>query len=889
MHNLKFKKNKNQTIPRSQTLVFDHMMEGCQIIGYDLKYIYLNDAADVHNRRPKEELLGKSYTEVWPGVNNTDVYRAIKESLEARKYLQMENEFVFPGGAAAWFDLRIQPIPEGVFILSIDITDRKKTMQKLAESEKLFRNLFENMLNGFAYCKMIYDDDQLPDFIYVNVNKTFETLTGLKNVEGKKATVVIPGIQQSDHELLEKYKRVSTTGKPEIFEIWVEALKMWFLISVYCPQKGFFVAVFDVITDRKKAEAALVESEDRFRSLYENVSIGIYRTTLDGRIMMANTAMVNMLGFDSFEELSLRNLEQEGYEPDYPRTKFLETVENQDNIIVLESAWRQRDGKIIYVRESARAIRDSNGNTLYYDGTAEDITERKLIEEALRESEDKFKYIFDHSVIGKSLTSVTGEVQLNAAFCKMLGYTSEEMANLKWQDFTHPDDFDITENVIKSTLAGNSDSSRITKRYIRKDGSIIWTDVSTRLRRDNKGNPLYFMTSVNDITENKRAETELKLQSEIMSHMIEAVYLVRMEDGIIVYTNSRFEELFGYGPGEMAGRNVAIVNAPTEKSPEETAREIMNDLEEKGLWRGEVYNIKKDGTPFWTHANVTLFDHSKFGRVLIAVQEDITDRKKAESQIKRLNEELEERVILRTEQLEAVNKELESFSYSVSHDLRAPLRAVHGYTKILVDEYENILDEEGKRICRIISSSATQMGELIDDLLSFSRIGRTGMNTSQLDMKSIVMSVFKETCPNDQKSKTNLKIGKLHKALGDGNLLKIVWTNLISNAIKYSSKESISEISVSSQMKYDRITYSVKDNGVGFDMNYKHKLFGVFQRLHSEAEFEGNGVGLAIVQRIILKHGGNVWAEGEVGKGATFYFSLPVNGEDKNEKVNRRK
>ena len=175
------------------------------------------------------------------------------------------------------------------------------------------------------------------------------------------------------------------------------------------------------------------------------------------------------------------------------------------------------------------------------------------------------------------------------------------------------------------------------------------------------------------------------------------------------------------------------------------------------------------------------------------------------------------------------------------------------------------------------------MGELIDDLLSFSRIGRTSINPSQLDMKSIVKSVFEEICSDNQKSKINLKIGKLNKAFGDTNLLKIVWTNLISNAIKYSSKESISEISISSQLKYDRLIYSVKDNGVGFDMKYKHKLFGVFQRLHSEAEFEGNGVGLAIVQRIVLKHGGKVWAEGEVGKGATFFFSLPV--PDKNNMI----
>jgi light-regulated signal transduction histidine kinase (bacteriophytochrome) len=253
--------------------------------------------------------------------------------------------------------------------------------------------------------------------------------------------------------------------------------------------------------------------------------------------------------------------------------------------------------------------------------------------------------------------------------------------------------------------------------------------------------------------------------------------------------------------------------------------------------------------------------------------------KRAEEMISKLNEELEQKVMQRTELLEAANKELEAFSYSVSHDLRAPLRSVHGFTKILLEDYEANLDDEGKRICGIISSSATKMGELIDDLLSFSRIGRSTLSSSEIDMKRIAKVVFEGMTSPTEKKRIKLNIGKLQKAFGDITLFGQVWTNLISNAIKYSSKNDVSEISIGSKIAGDMIIYFIKDNGVGFDMQYAHKLFGVFQRLHSEADFEGNGVGLAIVQRIILKHGGNVWAEGEVGKGATFYFSLPADGD----------
>lgn len=228
------------------------------------------------------------------------------------------------------------------------------------------------------------------------------------------------------------------------------------------------------------------------------------------------------------------------------------------------------------------------------------------------------------------------------------------------------------------------------------------------------------------------------------------------------------------------------------------------------------------------------------------------------------------------EELKNTNKELEAFSYSVSHDLRAPLRAVNGYAQMLNEDYSPKLDEEGKRIIEAIKYNSKKMGILIDDLLDFSRLGRKEVKKSEIDMNELTKAVLNDIDKTTE-HKTEIKIGTLHKLKGDYSLFHHVMFNLISNAIKYSSKKEHPLIEISSEEKNSEIIFSVKDNGVGFDMRYAHKLFGVFQRLHKTKDFEGTGVGLAIVQRIINKHGGKIWVEAELDKGATFYFTIPIN------------
>ena len=286
------------------------------------------------------------------------------------------------------------------------------------------------------------------------------------------------------------------------------------------------------------------------------------------------------------------------------------------------------------------------------------------------------------------------------------------------------------------------------------------------------------------------------------------------------------------------------------------------------IWRGELKNRAKDGTHYWVDTTIVPFlgEQGK-PHQYVAIRADITQRKQAEEEIMILNEELEKRVRERTE-------EMESFSYSVSHDLRAPLRAINGYANILEEDYNDRLDEEGKRLLKEVQQNARKMGVLIDDLLAFSRLGRKEIERSAIDMNRLAKQAIKET-ELASRHHASIKLWPLLPAKGDPALLQNVLNNLVSNAVKYSGKNEKPFIEIRSKRGNGELIYSVKDNGVGFDMQYEGKLFGVFQRLHSADEFPGTGVGLAMAKRIISKHKGRIWAQGKLNEGATFYFSLP--------------
>ena len=338
----------------------------------------------------------------------------------------------------------------------------------------------------------------------------------------------------------------------------------------------------------------------------------------------------------------------------------------------------------------------------------------------------------------------------------------------------------------------------------------------------------------------------------------------------LVSVNEAFIHHYGYQQEEILNMKLTDLYPENEKG---AIIELIKTL--KGLaYTGEWHHVKKDGTII----NIETHSHSYIAEnnaVRIAVINDITARKKVEEEILTLNAELENRVKERTAQLEASNKELEAFSYSVSHDLRAPLRHVNGYLELLSKRGVQQLDEKSKHYMQSILEAATQMGILIDDLLNFSRAGRMELKLDKVDMNRPIKDALNILEQDTKNRKIEWKIAQMPEVMADYAIMRQVWTNLIGNAVKYSRKRELALIEVGYTEDTQEYIFYVRDNGAGFNMNYAQKLFGVFQRLHSTEDFEGTGIGLANVRQFIKKHNGRTWAEGEIDKGATFYFSLP--------------
>jgi PAS domain S-box-containing protein len=459
----------------------------------------------------------------------------------------------------------------------------------------------------------------------------------------------------------------------------------------------------------------------------------------------------------------------------------------------------------------------------------------------------------------------------NRGATRLFGYALEEVLGKNISMLMAPNLLDEEDLIIKQIVNGDYIEQYLTER-VRKDGSIIQISLNVSPVRDADGRIIGASRIARDITAQKNAEIKIK-QSENLYKTIASsipgsvICLFDREYRYLLIEGDILEKL-GYKREDLLGQKAEFALTA------ESYRFGKPNFER--VFRGETFSHERrilDCDILTRYVPLKDENDVVYNAMIVVI--DITEIKKAQNYVAELNVILENKVVERTQELALVNKELEAFTYSVSHDLRAPLRVIDGFADILLTDHAAKLDAEGRRTIGIITSNARKMGQLIDDLLNLSHLGRQEIITSRVDMNRLVKIAFAEQLLLYNGKNVKLEADPLLPASCDHNLMLQVWVNLISNALKYSGKQEQPDIHISSYLSDNNAVYSVRDNGVGFDMKYADKLFGVFQRLHKAAEFEGTGVGLALVQRIILKHGGRVWAESVLGKGAVFYFSLP--------------
>jgi PAS domain S-box-containing protein len=350
-------------------------------------------------------------------------------------------------------------------------------------------------------------------------------------------------------------------------------------------------------------------------------------------------------------------------------------------------------------------------------------------------------------------------------------------------------------------------------------------------------------------------------------------FIIADPQGHIVLINAQAEQMFGYSRTELIHQPVEMLMPERFRHRHVHHRQAYQEhpgSRPMGLGL-ELCGLHKSGHEFPIAVSLNTVN-TELGAMVFTAIRDISSYRRAEKTIETLNKELERQ----NEQLRSVNQELEAFAYSISHDLRAPLRSIVGFGEILKEEHGSKLDPEGLRLLGIMRDSAIKMGRLIDELLAFSRLNRRAIDFHEVDMTRLAHEAFSETMAATKDRKVNFELGPLPKVQGSTAMLKQAWLNLIGNAIKYSRPRAEAHIKVSATTHQREVWYQVQDNGVGFDMRYAHKLFGVFERLHGDSEFEGTGVGLALVQRIIGRHDGRIWAESVIGEGSTFTFALPT-------------
>jgi PAS domain S-box-containing protein len=701
-----------------------------------------------------------------------------------------------------------------------------------------------------------------------------------KNANDLLQTIIIPQQALAEKEALENIgywkgekERIKKSGAP-----------IYILASITTVRNNLnritgYISVNVDITNEQKLRKEL----RHLASIVANSTEAIFSRNTDNQIISWNYGAELMFGISKEQAIGQSAFELGFVKLNEQEIAAVEVQINNAGSWTSEIIFFHRNGRSFYGSVTGSKILNEKQELEAYYFIVRDITIRKQLEEqlmqsnlllekkvierskAIYDSERRFRALIENSAEAFAMLDEFSNVLYRSPSSeKLLGDTSR----LNTLNLAHPDDLKLAQAKMEEAMKNPAVPVVFQARFRHANDQYVWLEmILTNLFEVSEVRAM--VANYRDITQRIAAEEALKKSEEHYRLLIE-----QSADGIFVCepggqyieVNQAGCLMTGYSRREILQLSIKDIVLKEEFERIDDERALLS---KHGITTSEWIFRRKDGSVFFGEIVSRELPSGKTQSVL----RNITERKKSEQKIQKLNRELEQRVFNRTELLNKSIEELEAFSYSVSHDLRAPLRAINGFTTILEEEYQNTLDKEGRRITAVIKNNTLKMSQLIDGLLQFSRLGRQEILKTPIDNNVLIKEIIEATENNDGIS---WDVHSLHPVKADIHALRQVWVNLISNAAKYSSNNSIPKIEIGSFIKAGETVFYVKDNGVGFDEKYKNKLFKVFQRLHSTQEFEGTGIGLAIVEKIISKHDGKVWADAELGKGACFYFSIPA-------------
>ena len=720
---------------------------------------------------------------------------------------------------------------------------------------------------------------------YLGVNRAWEEFFGIpgESFIGKQVADLYP----QDPAIAEKHAAMDRElyARPgrQSYEIAVRARDgklrdAMYYKATYKDARGEVAGLIGTIidiTERKSIEAALRENEERYRRTFELAGSGLAQVGLDGRFLRVNRRLCEFLGYSEAELVGMQVKDISHPEDrDSVDERRKQLIAGDIDTVRLEKRYLRKDGATVWASIAIALERDSAGRPLYAISVLDDITARKETEERLRESEARYRSTFELAASGIAHIGLDRKfIRVNRRLCEILGYPERELIGMTGRDISHPEDLEVINTQRTRLYAGEIDHVHVEKRYLRKDGSVVWVAFSMVLERDSSARPFYEIAIFDDITERKRAEAALRESEErfrSLTQLSSDWYWEQDENFALRFMSRRMGERTGLDAAAFIGRK--RWDQPALNLTDEAWARHRASLERHEPFRDfEMERPNPAGGTRWVSVTgEPVYDENGRFRGYRGVGSDVTQRKQAEAELRRAHDELASKA----EELQRSNAELEQFAYVASHDLQEPLRMVSSYTQLLAKRYKDQLPSDAQEFMQFMVDGAARMKQLIEDLLAYSRVGTKGKEFVAASLEAPLKRALTNLRAAIQESGAAVTADALPTVDGDEVQLAQIFQNLIGNALKFRGAAA-PHVHVGAVEEAGEWHISVADNGIGIEPQYFERIFMLFQRLHAMGEYPGTGIGLAICKKVAERHGGRIWVSSQPGAGSTFHFTLP--------------